>query len=156
MDEEVLVFQCVISNLPPEPTSSTSSTTPQAPRQNATATQQSPSQTPPPPPPLPPLLPTRALPASPPPALPPIAPPANLAPGQPPSTQSMRVSVQTPAAAQQAIQQTLNQLTANPPIRPNIQVIPIQYQAILIKSPLRLALHVSELILVVVSRFWHN
>ena len=46
----------------------------------------------------------------------------------------MRVSVQTPAAAQQAIQQTLTQLTANPPIRPNIQVIPVQYQALLIKS----------------------
>ena len=51
---------------------------------------------------------------------------------QPPS-QSMRISVQTPVAAQQAIQQTLTQLTANPPIRPNVQVIPIQYQAIVIK-----------------------
>ena len=45
----------------------------------------------------------------------------------------MRISVQTPVAAQQAIQQTLTQLTANPPIRPNVQVIPIQYQAIVIK-----------------------
>jgi hypothetical protein len=47
--------------------------------------------------------------------------------------QSMRISAQTPAAAQHALQQTITQLTANPPIRPSVQIIPVQYQAVLIK-----------------------
>ena len=80
--------------------------------------------------------PVRIQTTQPPVSTPPTVTPSNSTPTsvQPPS-QSMRVSVQTPAAAQQAIQQTLTQLTANPPIRPNVQVIPIQYQAILIKYP---------------------
>jgi hypothetical protein len=48
-------------------------------------------------------------------------------------TQSIRISAQTPAAAQHALQQTITQLTANPPIRPSVQIIPVQYQAVLIK-----------------------
>src|SRR5271170_2408123 len=142
MDEEVLVFQCIISNLPSEPTPPPPTLVPGT----------RPGHTPPPEQstfePRPALPPTPSVPAP----LAPFAPPYS-SPGQSPASQSMRVSVQTPAAAQQAIQQTLTQLTANPPIRPNIQVIPVQYQAILIKSPSPLR---KPALTIVVCRFWRN
>jgi hypothetical protein len=54
---------------------------------------------------------------------------------QPHSIQIQGQSTQT-HNTQAAYQQTITQLTAQPPIRPNIQVLPIQYQAILIKCVL--------------------
>jgi hypothetical protein len=53
---------------------------------------------------------------------------------QPPPIQSARISTQTSAAAQQAIPQQSTQLSSNPPPRLNVQVVPIQYQALLLKS----------------------
>ena len=53
--------------------------------------------------------------------------------GQQQQPYSIPIQGQSPQGTQAAIQQTINQLTAQPPIRPNIQVIPVQYQALLIK-----------------------
>jgi hypothetical protein len=60
---------------------------------------------------------------------PPIAP---LNATQPPQA-NVPVSVQDPAATHPAIQEAITQLTHNPPIRPNIQLLPVQYQGVLIK-----------------------
>lgn len=66
---------------------------------------------------------------------PPIAPlnAAEAGPSTQPAQAAVPVSVQDPAATHPAIQEAITQLTHNPPIRPNIQLLPVQYQGVLIK-----------------------
>jgi hypothetical protein len=122
-EEEVLLFHGIITNIPPTALQTQTKSTEQNASPQIASTSRQVSQHPP----------ARIQTTQPPVSTPPAVTPSNATPMSVQSSQSMRVSVQTPAAAQQAIQQTLTQLTANPPIRPNVQVIPIQYQAILIK-----------------------
>jgi hypothetical protein len=123
-EEDVLVFHGVITNVPPTALQSHTASTQQSASSQIASTSRRVSG----------HQPTRIQTTQPPESTPPAVTPSNsTTPSVQSPYQSMRVSVQTPAAAQQAIQQTLTQLTANPPIRPNVQVIPIQYQAILIK-----------------------
>ena len=123
-EEDVLVFHGIITNIPPTAIQSQINPRQENPSPQIASTSRRVSR-----------YPTATVQTTQPPEFtPPAVTPSNSTSlsVQPP-TQSMRVSVQTPAAAQQAIQQTLTQLTATPPIRPNVQVIPIQYQAIVIK-----------------------
>lgn len=63
-------------------------------------------------------------------------PPTNAPPqqGHPQQPYSISIQGQLPQATQAAIQQTITQLNAQPPTLPSIQVLPIQYQALLING----------------------
>lgn len=144
MDEEVLVFQCIVSQLPTS-TLATSSTRPLSgmmtneqssgpPTVVQPTSEQRQSGA------LPPRIqvsestdsPTTTLPSS-------VSHVASNIPNlsvQPPVPQSIHISSQNSAAAQQATQQTMTPSSSHSSLRLNVQMVPIQYQAILLKSPI--------------------
>lgn len=69
-------------------------------------------------------------------AQPPHIAPLN-APEAGPSTQHAQapvpISLQDPGVTHPAIQEAITQISVNPPVRPNLQLLPVQYQAVLIK-----------------------